>query len=387
MRFAEVYKLRTEKGLTVEEAALMLGVHERTLRRWTRRYEEEGAEGLADLRFGKAAHNSAPVDEVIEVLTLFETHYKNFSISHFYDKYRDVHGGERSYTWIKNRLHEAEYVKPAKKRGVHRRKRPRSLMKGMMLHQDGSTHEWVEGFMWDLIVTMDDADSEIYSAFFVEEEGTWSSFAGIKEVIQRYGLFCSLYTDRGSHYFYTPEAGGKIDRDRPTQFGRAMNQLGIDLIGAYSPEARGRSERMFGTLQNRLPKELKLAGICDMESANKFLKEIFIPSFNKRFQIKAQEEVGAFVPWLNANMNLDDILCIQDERTVNKDNTIRYDNKLLQIPKNKYRWSYQKVKVRVNEYMDGSLSIFHGPRCLARYYADGNLLENEMPAKQQQGIK
>jgi transposase len=386
MRFKEVYDLRTEKRLTVEQAALMLGINERTLRRWTKRYEEEGAEGLADSRFGKAAHNSAPVDEVVELLTLFETRYKNFSVSHFYDKYQEVHAGKRSYTWVKKRLHEAEFVTPAKKRGVHRRKRPRTPMKGMMLHQDGSTHEWIEGIHWDLIVTMDDADSEIYSAFFVEEEGTWSSFAGVKEVILRHGLFCSLYVDRGSHYFYTPEANGKIDHNRPTQFGRAMKQLGIDLIGAYSPEARGRSERMFGTLQNRLPKELKLAGICDRDSANKFLKEVFLLSFNKRFQVKAQDEMGAFVPFLNANMNLDDILCIQDERTVNKDNTIRYDNKLLQIPKNKYRWSYQKVKVRINEYADGGMGVFHGPRCLGRYHADGNLCEVEMHAKQQ-GIK
>lgn len=375
MRFEEIYTLRTEKRITAEDAASILGVNERTFRRWVKRYEIEGAEGLADQRLDKATHNTAPLDEVAELLTLFETNYGDFTVAHFYDKYQLEHGGTRCYTWVKNQLQEAGFVKKAKKRGAHRRRRPRQPMKGMMLHQDGSTHEWVENAMWDLIVTLDDADSEIYSAFFVEEEGTWSSFKGVEEVILSQGLFCSLYVDRGSHYFYTPEAGGKIDHTKPTEFGRAMNQLGIELIGAYSPEARGRSERMFGTLQGRLPKELKLAGITDMESANKFLKDIFIPAINNRFRIKPEEEMSAFVPWLNTNMNLSDILCIQEQRTVNKDNTVRYNNKVLQILKDKMRWSYHKTKVKVNEYQDGSMSIFHGPRCLGHYNADGSLQE------------
>lgn len=221
---------------------------------------------------------------------------------------------------------------------------------------------------------MDDADNEVYSAFFVEEEGTWSSFKGIQEVIEEHGLFCSLYVDRGSHYFTTLKAGGKVDRHRPTQFGRAMKQLDIELIPAYSPEARGRSERMFGTLQGRLPKELKRAGITDRETANRFLKNKFIPEFNQRFRIKPEQEEGAFVPWLSCNMNLNEILCIQETRTVNKDNTISYQNKRLQIPHNKYRFSYAKAEVRVHEYYDGSVSIFHGPRLLGRYDTQGELL-------------
>lgn len=371
MRFESIYQQRSERGLTIEQAADLLGIHERTFRRWVKRYEAEGAQGLADIRLGKLAHNAVPVDEVTEMLSLFETRYSNFNVAHFYDKYISEHGGQRCYTWVKNRLHECGLVKKAKKRGAHRRKRPRKAMKGMMLHQDGSTHEWVAGCHWHLIVTMDDADNEIYSAFFAEEEGTWSSFQGVQEVIEKHGLFCSLYTDRGSHYFYTPEVGGKVDLHRPTQFARAMKQLGVDLIPAYSPEARGRSERMFGTLQGRLPKELALAGMTEMAEANRYLKEKFIPEFNKRFRIKPEREEGAFVPWLNSNMNLNEILCIQETRTVNKDNTVSYQKKCLQIQSNKYRVSYSKVRVRIHEYSDGSVSIFHGPRLLGQFDPKG----------------
>lgn len=374
MRFETIYLQKTEKQLTVKQASDLLGVHERTFHRWAKRYEEEGAQGLADQRLGKLAHNTAPVDEVTEMLVLFETKYKDFTVSHFYDKYAGEHQGQRCYTWVKNRLQESGLVKKAKKRGVHRRKRARQPLKGMMLHQDGSMHEWIENKVWDLIVTLDDADSEIYSAFFVEEEGTWSSFCGVKEVIEEHGLFCSLYVDRGSHYFYTPAVGGKVDPNRPTQFGRAMNQLGIELIPAYSPEARGRSERMFGTLQGRLPKELKLAGITDIHSANHFLKGKFIPEFNKRFCIKPEQEGGAFVPWLTCNTNLEEILCIQETRTVNKDNTVSYKNKILQIPRNNYRFSFAKTKVRIHEYFDGSTAIFHGPRCIGRFDSNAKLV-------------
>ena len=375
MRFEEVYKLRTEGKLTVSEAAKMLGAHERTFRRWTKRYEASGAEGLADSRLGKLAHNAAPVDEVLEMLTLYETRYANFSVSHFFDKYRLSHEGTRSYNWVKHQLQTHGHVTKAKKRGAHRKRREREAMKGMMLHQDGSTHNWISASSWDLIVTLDDADSEIYSAFFVNEEGTWSSFKGVKDVIAQHGLFCSLYTDRGSHYFYTPSAGEKVSSTIDTQFGRAMKQLGIELIAAYSPEARGRSERMFGTLQGRLPQELKLEGITEMEKANQFLAETFLPQFNERFMATPQEtELTAFVPL--ANTNIDEILCLQDSRTVNKDNTVSYHSKQLQIPKNGHRWSYHKTKVTVHEYEDGGLSLFHGPRCIGRYDNQGVLLDN-----------
>lgn len=251
-------------------------------------------------------------------------HYVGYSIAHFFDKYREYHAGVRSYNWVRKTLQGQGLVFKATRKGRYRRRRPRVPMEGMRIHQDASTHEWIEDRSWDLVVTMDDATSKIYSAIFVEEEGTWSSFLGVKEVIEAKGLFCSFYSDRGSHYWNTPKTGGKVDRVNLTQFGRAMQQLGIEMIPAYSPQARGRSERMFGTLQKRLPLELKSAGITCMSEANRFLKERFIPEFNNRFSVNAQEEQSAFVPWISTTISLDDILCIQEHRTVNKDNTVNY---------------------------------------------------------------
>ena len=245
----------------------------------------------------------------------------------------------------------------------------------MMVHQDGSRHEWLPGQpALDLIVTMDDATSEIYSAFFVDEEGTMSSFRALFEVIGERGLFCSLYADRASHYWHTPEAGGKVDRDNPTQVGRALQRLGIELIPAYSPEARGRSERMFGTLQKRLPQELRLAGITGIDEANRFLKEVYLPQHNARFALPAEVEGSAFVSFAGA---LDDILCIQEERTVSNDNTVRYKRRLLQLPADRHRRHYVKATVRVHEYPDGTLAVFHGPRCLARYQTDGEPIDTQ----------
>ena len=367
MKFEDIYELRTERRINVEEAAVLLGMSERTLRRYVRRYELEGIDGLRDRRIGRAAHNAASVDEVIRVTDLYRNAYYGYSASHFFDKYRDKHKGDRSYNWVKKVLQENGLVTKAKKRGQHRRKRPRQPMEGMMIHQDASTHEWVKGEYWDLIVTMDDATNEIYSAFFVEEEGTRSSFIGVKEVIELKGLFCSFYSDRGSHYWHTNEAGGKVDKNNLTQFGRAMQQLGIEMIAAYSPEARGRSERMFGTLQNRLPLELKSEGITDMNKANQFLKETFLPAFNKRFSVKAQEIKSAFIAWNATHIELKDILCLQEQRTVSKDNTVSYKGNKLQIPQNSYRYSYAKTKVKVHEYVDGSIAIFHGPRKLVKF--------------------
>ncbi len=232
----------------------------------------------------------------------------------------------------------------------------------------GSSHEWVPGQWWDLIVTMDDATSEIISAVFVPEEGTMSCFQGLFEVISARGLFCALYADRASHYWRTPEAGGKVDRDNPTQVSRALNQLGIELIPAYSPQARGRSERMFGTLQKRLPQELRLAGITTMDEANRFLRETFLTDHNRRFAIRPEEPGSAFVPFAG---KLEDILCVQEERTVGNDNTVRYKGLSLQIPEDKHRHHYVKAKVRVHEYPNGHLAIFHGPRRLAEYGPDG----------------
>ena len=371
MRFVEAYEGWTQKRFTQEEAARLLGVCDRTFRRYLCRYEQEDFDALVDKRLSQVSHRRAPVDEVLGLTALYQTRYSGWNVKHFFSFYKHQHTGKRCYTWVKRTLQKEGLVIKSKKRGAHRKRRERVAMQGMMLHQDGSTHEWVPNQQWDLIVTMDDATSEHYSMFFVEEEGTVSSLIGVAETIQKRGLFCSLYTDRGSHYWFTPEGGGPVDKQQLTQFGRAMHQLGIEMIPAYSPEARGRSERAFRTHQGRLPKELAALGITDMPMANAYLKNVYMHAINTEFTVPASAEGSAFVPWHQGDM--DDILCEQYERTVSKDNCVHFEGLILQIPKDLYRCHYVKAKVRVHRYVDGQLAVFHGPRKLADYDAKGEV--------------
>lgn len=238
-----------------------------------------------------------------------------------------------------------------------------------MLHQDGSRHEWGPGCQGDLIVTMDEATSELSSAVFVEEEGTMSRVQGLREALAAKGLFSALYTDRGSHSWYTETTGGTVDKCRLTQGHRALRQLGITLIPASSPEARGRSERVFRTLQDRLPKELALAGITALAAANQFLRDRFVLAYNQRVAVPAAEVGTAFIPW--GGSSLADILCVQEARGVANDNTVRYQGLHLQIPPDQHRCHDVKATVRVHAYPAGTLAVFHGPRCLARYQSEG----------------
>jgi len=372
MRFEEVYFGWSESRFTQEDAARVLGICDRTFRRYVNRYDEMGLDGLSDKRLTQASFRRAPVDEVMAVSDRYKSGYRGWNVKHFYSKYRKD-GGQRSYSWVKKTLQLSGLVRKVSKRGVHRKHRERSPFPGMMLHQDGSTHEWVPGKKWDLIVTMDDATNEHYSMFFVDEEGTASSFQGVRDVIIQRGLFSSLYTDRGSHYWLTPKEGGKVSKTQLTQFGRAMKHLGIEMIPAYSPEARGRSERAFKTHQERLVKELAFYGITDMEAANRYLTEVYMPAFNGEFMQPAAEEGSAFMKWIG--VNIDDILCEQYERTVTADNCVSFEGKTLQIPADRYRCHYVKVKVRVHRYTDGNIAIFHGPRKLADYDKQGKLKE------------
>lgn len=375
MRWEEAHEGWHCKRLTQEEAARLLGVCERTFRRYIDRYEEAGLDGLVDKRLAQVSHRKAPVDEVLRLEALYKERYDGWNVKHFFERYQDEHKGGRSYNWVRKRLQEAQLVDTGKRRGPHRIRRPRAPIPGLMIDQDGSTHEWVPGVKWDLIVTMDDANSEIYSGFFVEEEGTMSSFRGVAETIKKRGLFSSFYSDRGSHYWVTNEAGTKVDKSRPTQFARAMNQLGIQMIAAYSPQARGRSERFFRTIQGRLPKELALAGITDMDQANAFLKRRYWPRFNRSFMVEARESGEAFVPQLHADIN--NILCLQAERRVGNDNCVRYRGQTLQIPADKTRGHYIKATVRVHEYDNGQCAIFYGPRRLALYNEQGQQIIKE----------
>ena len=370
MRFEEAYGGWQERRLRQEEAARLLGVCERTFRRYVDRYEDEGLDGLADKRLSQVSARRAPVDEVVRTETLYRERYQGWNVKHFYSFYRREHGGERSYTWVKNTLQRARLVAKAPGRGKHRRRRERAPVAGMMLHQDGSTHQWVAGQHWDLIVTLDDATSEHYSMFFVEEEGTASSFQAMAEVIETRGLPSSLYTDRGSHYWTTLEAGGQVDRVHRTQFGRAMHQLGVEMIPAYSPEARGRCERMFATHQQRLPKELAARGIDTMHDANRYLAEHYRAAFNEEFAVPAAEPGSAFVPFVGPGLM--DVLCEHHQRTVARDNCVSLQGMRLQIPAQAYRCHFIKARVRVHRYPDGRMAVFHGPRRLADYEPDGS---------------
>lgn len=374
MRFQEAYGAWSEGRLSQEEAAQLLGVCARTFRRYIDRYEEEGLQGLIDKRLEQVSHRRAPLDEVMAVVQRYQSRHNGWNVKHFHTWYRRE-GGSRSYTWVKNRLQDAGVVSRSKARGPHRRRREPAPWAGMLLHQDASTHEWVAQRHWDLIVTMDDATNEHYSMFFVEEEGTASSLRGVREVIESRGLFCSLYTDRGSHYWHTPEAGGKVDRRHLTQFGRAMQQLGVEMIAAYSPEARGRSERMFRTHQDRLTKELAAAGIRGMAEANRYVKEVYLPAFNAEFSHPAREEGTGFVPYVGRG--IEEILCEHFERVVGKDNCVEFERLKLQIPAMRGRSHYMKAKVRVHRYDDGTLAVFHGHRCLGRYDTKGRLKGEE----------
>jgi transposase len=361
------------------EAAELLGVGERTFRRWRQRYHEDGEAGLLDRRLGKASGKRVPVDREIEVETLYKTRYSGFTAKHFHELLVRDHKFTWSYTWTKVFLQSKGLLEKAKKRGAHRRKRPRRPLPGMMLHQDGSRHEWLSGQpALDLIVTMDDATSAIYSAFMVEEEGTDSTFRALAEVFGHHGLPLSLYTDRGSHYFFTPETGGKVDRACLTQVGRALNHLGVEHIAAYSPQARGRSERVFHTLQDRLTKELALAKITTMEAANIFLRDVYIPAHNMRFAVKAEQEGSAFVAI--PGVDLMEILCVQEERQVGNDNCVLFKRMKLQIPASPLRAHFVKARVKVRQYHDGTLAIFHGPRCLGRYDRKGIAIEYQKAA-------
>ena len=241
----------------------------------------------------------------------------------------------------------------------------------MLLHIDGSRHRWFQEERWyDLIVILDDASSEIYYAQLVEEESTATVMAGLREVIERKGLFCARYSDRGSHFWLTPKVGGKVNPHRLTQVGRALRELGVQLIPAYSPQARGRSERSFGTWQGRLPQELRLQGITTLDEANRFLREEYIGEFNRRFQVAPAQRGSAFVACPRSK-DLDLIFALQFERTVNRDNTVSFQNLGLQIEQVPWRGTLASCNVTVHQHLDGTISLTHGPHRLGRYNPQG----------------
>jgi hypothetical protein len=378
-RFQDALGLFLRRRLSAEEAGELLGVSGRQFRRMCVRFEGEGPEGLRDRRLGMVSPRRADATEIGRMCGLYRDRYRDFTVKHFHEAMVREHNYRLCYTVTRLALQSAGLVQKTTVRGKHRKKRERRALPGMLLFQDGSTHCWLpdSGEQQDLIVTLDDATGHITSIFLTEEEGTMSSFQGLAETIHRHGLFGAFYTDRGSHYFLTPEAGGKVDKQNLTQVGRALAQLGIRHIPSYSPEARGRMERAFGTLQGRIPQELRIRGLATTASANVYLRDVFMADFNARFGVKASEEGSAFIAYVGAA--LEDTLCLQEDRQVGRDNCVSWRGKSLQIPQQAHRHHYVRATIRVHEYPDGRLAIFDGPRCLARYDRDAKLNEPTAP--------
>jgi transposase len=371
LKLQEVILKAMAGKLTWVAAAEIIGVTDRTMRRWRERWQEHGYSGLWDYRKQQPSPKRVPVEQLEQVLQLYREKYFDFNVQHFHEKLREVHDIHFSYTWVKTALQEAGLVKRRKKPGSHRKRRPRRPLPGMMLHIDASQHRWFAGSEYpdyELLVIMDDATSQIYYAQLVTAESTLSVMKALWEVISVQGLFCSLYSDRAGHFFYTPKAAGKVDLTRPTQVGRALQELGIRMIPAYSPQARGRSERNFGTWQGRLPQELRIRGITGLEAANQFLRETYIAEFNEKFAVAAAEKGTAFVR--TKRRDLDWIFSLQHERTVNQDNTVELDRRVFQINRIRWRHTLARQTVTVYEHLDGRISIKYGPHLVAEYPAD-----------------
>ena len=373
MKVQEVILRAMAKKITWWQAAEIIGITDRSMRRWRERYEEHGYDGLFDRRRGQPSAKRVPLLMVEQVLGLYRDRYFDLNVRHFHEKLQAEHQIELSYTWVKAALQGAGLVKRGRKRGVHRKRRERRPLPGMLLHIDGSPHRWFQDERWyDLLVILDDATSQIYYAQLVEEESTRTVMAGLREVIERQGLFCALYSDRGSHFWHTPKAGGKVEGERLTQVGRALRELGVRMIPAYSPQARGRSERSFGTWQGRLPQELRLGGITTVEEANRFLREHYIAEFNQRFQVAATQRGSAFVPCRRRDLDL--VFALQFERTVNRDNTVSFQNLSLQIDRQAWRGTLAGCTVSVHQHLEGTLSLTYGPHRLGHYSAQAVLM-------------
>jgi hypothetical protein len=375
MKIHEVILRAIDKRISWLEAAEIIRVSPRQLRRWRAGWEKLGYDGLFDRRLGKPSPKRVPMETIAEVLRLYREKYAGFSVQHFHEKLVEEHKIQLSYTWVKKALQGAGLVEKEAKRGVHRKKRERRPIPGMMLHIDASKHQWLGDERWfDLIVIMDDATSEVYYAQLVDEESTRTVMAALREVIEQKGMFCSLYSDRASHFFTTPKAGDVVDRQRLTQVGRALAELNIEMIAAYSPQARGRSERNFGTWQGRLPQELELKAITTVEDANRFLRETYIAEFNRRFSVAAAQTGNAFLPVHDKDLEL--IFSMQHERVAGKDNTVRIANLCLQIERTKWHSTLAGCRVKVYQHFDETFTILYAGRIVGRYSDEGAPLDD-----------
>lgn len=360
--------------LTWIQAADILGLSARQMHRLKTAYLKWGYRGLCDGRRGTPRRKRVAAAVIAEVCRLKADVYPDFSVQHFWERATEQHGLTLSYTWTRLLLQAAGLVEKAPGRGRYRRKRERRPLVGMLVHFDASTHRWLPDLpMHDLVVMLDDADGRILYARFVPEEGTASTFAALQHVLSRWGRFAELYTDRASHFCRTGAAGQAPDEVQQGQVSRALHALGIRQIFARSPEARGRSERAFGTIQGRLPQELRLAGITDYAAANAYLETHFVPDFNRRFTVRPAEPESAFVRVAGVDLTL--LLSVQHERVVRNDSTVTFNRLVLQLPRTRERAHYVRCPVLVHEFADESIGVSYQGRLLARYDRTGVLLE------------
>ena len=352
------------------DAAVILGVTDRHIRRLRERYEEYGFDGIRDQRGKRTRRSKIAVEVVREVCRLKREEYADLNVQHFHEKLTEEHGVLLSYSWTNLLLQKAGLVEKQAGRGKYFRKRERRPMRGMLMHLDASMHEWVAGqAKHDLVVAMDDATGEVLHMEFVPEEGTKSTFSALRGVLTREGRFAELYTDRGSHFCRTEQAGQGPNEVQNGQVTRALRALGIRHILARTPQARGRSERMFGTLQGRLPQELRLAGITHYGPAADRVLEHMRRDVNRRFAVTPAQPESAFVPLVGIQLEL--LLSVQHERTVHADNTVQFRRLQLQLPEGKTRVSYARCVVTVNEFLDDTLGVVFQGQLLARFAATG----------------
>ena len=376
MKVQEIILRALSGGLTWLQAADILGRSPRSIRRLRLRYERYGYDGLVDRRRQTPSPKRAPVAEVERMLHLYRAHYQGFNVRHFLRKARRDHGVPFCYAFVKTALQGAGLVPKQRARSRHRRRRAPRPCFGELLHLDGSRHHWLALVpeQWlTLLAVVDDATTQVLYAQLSERgESTVTVMTALRTVCTTWGLPGALYTDRAHWAAHTPVAGGAVDRTKLTQVGRALAQLGIEHILGYSPQARGRSERMNGTLQGRLVNELRGARITTVAAANRYLRERFLPDFNAEFSHAPAEPAPAFVPL--GGVELEQILCHQDERVVARDNTVVLDGIVMQLAKQPGRRSCAELRVLVRRHLDGHHSVWHGARRLGLFDARGRVV-------------
>lgn len=382
MRMREVILRAVNRELTWIQAAEILGFSGRTMRRWKIKFERDGFEGLIDGRTrGHGSPRRVRREELEPLLRLYSSRYRGLNVRHFCSIARREHGLEWSYSFVRQALQAAGMVKKRRPRGRHHVRRPPRECFGEMLHLDGSHHAWLAlcpEARHCLIAVVDDATRRLLYAQLCEREGTQPVLSALRAVVSIYGVPQALYTDRAGWAAYTRKAGEPADRTVVTQVGRALARLGIEHILAYSPQARGRGERVNRTLQDRLVQEIRLAGVRSIDRANRFITDTFLPRYNEEFSRPPADAASAFVTAGGAD--LDQILCHEEERTVSRDNTVVLGTIALQIPKQPGRSSCAGLSVLARRHLDGTHSVWWGRRCLGRYDGRGRAQSSETQA-------